>query len=78
MFKTLFKKQKPVKLGRWGHHNFNEIVKKIDMANCDSCGSCGKRNDTEINDSKKNNNTAKFINYKNFIMINDDIINMQI
>ena len=27
---------------------------------------------------KKNNNTAKFINYKNFIVINDDIINMQI
>ena len=53
MFKTLFKNKKPVKLGRWGHHNFNEIVKKIDMANCDSCGSCGKKNDTEINDSKK-------------------------
>ena len=76
MFKTFLKKQKPVKLGRWGHHNFNEIVKKIDMANCDSCGSCGEKNGIKIKVNEK-----KLLNQKNmkkFIIINDDIINIQI
>jgi len=36
MFKW-FKKAKPIPLGRWA---FEHVERKIDLANCDSCGTC--------------------------------------
>lgn len=73
MFKRLFIKQKPVKLGRWAHNKFDDIVKKVDLANCDSCGTCGKSTKIKIKVNEK-----KLINSKNikneFLICNDDII----
>lgn len=37
----IFKKIKPVHLGRWDTAKSNEaILRQIDLANCDSCGTC--------------------------------------
>ena len=45
MFLRIFKKQKPVPLGRWKVGEKQSIIdKKIDFANCDSCGVCDKKN----------------------------------
>ena len=41
MLARIFKKQKPLPLGRWAFNSFNETQRKIDLANCDSCGTCG-------------------------------------
>jgi len=38
MFLTrIFKRAKPIKLGRW---NYNNAERKIDLANVDHCGTC--------------------------------------
>lgn len=45
MFRFLLKKQKPTKLGRWSVEESMQVIeRKIDMANCDSCGICEKKN----------------------------------
>lgn len=46
-----FLRRKPIKLGRWERlkdKNLEQI--KIDLANCDSCGVCGKK---EIKNTQK-------------------------
>lgn len=42
MFRNILSKNKRIKLGRWNTHKKNEdIINQIDLANCDSCGTCG-------------------------------------
>lgn len=37
----LFKRVKPIRLGRWSTAKPNEaILRQIDLANCDACGTC--------------------------------------
>lgn len=63
MLRFLFKKQYPVKLGRWNIIYDNEIIdKKINWANHDHCGSdlCDKHFiSKKENDIKKENNMKK-------------------
>lgn len=35
-----FKQVKPVQLGRWAIGTSSSRARKIDLANCDSCGTC--------------------------------------
>lgn len=45
----IFKKIKPVHLGRWDTAKSNEaILRQIDLANCDSCGTCTVPNQKKI------------------------------
>ena len=37
MLRVLFKRTKPIKLGRWNYHNSE---RKTDLANIDHCGTC--------------------------------------
>ena len=47
MFRNIFRKSKNIKLGRWNTNKKSDTInRQIDLANCDSCGTCG------INDSK--------------------------
>ena len=40
---NFFRRQKPVKLGRWQTTDKKELIdRKIDLNNCDSCGTCGQ------------------------------------
>lgn len=41
MFLKLLKKTKKIRLGRWDtNSSLNTVQRKIDLANCDSCGTC--------------------------------------
>ena len=68
MFRRLFiKRIKPTELGRW---NYQAPMVKADLANCDSCGSCGLENrylekNNKENHSDKINEEAKIINENN-------------
>jgi|TARA_B100001741_G_scaffold283840_1_gene259041 ferredoxin len=59
MFKW-FKKSKPITLGRWAIQQ-QHITRKIDLANCDSCGVC-----PTIKPSLK-------LKYK-YMIVDDDIV----
>tara|TARA_B100001175_G_C19321174_1_gene547820 strand:+ start:85 stop:357 length:273 start_codon:yes stop_codon:yes gene_type:complete len=79
MFLKLFKKQKPTQLGRWAFNSITETQRKIDLANCDSCGSCGQKEYTKktvikVPETKlfKNKNNDKFL------LCGDDIIDFGI
>lgn len=79
MFLKLFKKQKPTQLGRWAFNSITETQRKIDLANCDSCGTCGQKEYTKntvikVPEKKlfKNKNTDKFL------LCGDDIIDFGI
>ena len=57
MFKRILKRNKPLLLGRWRvDENLIDINRKIDLANCDSCGTCSvpeyKQNKIEKNIDK--------------------------
>ena len=41
MLRRLFTKSKPNKLGRWQIADAAVQHRKVDLANCDSCGTCG-------------------------------------
>lgn len=41
MLRRLFTKNKPNKLGRWQIAEAAIQHRKVDLANCDSCGTCG-------------------------------------
>ena len=44
-----FKRQKPVKLGRWQRQTQQSVIdRKIDLNNCDSCGTCGQKEEVVI------------------------------
>lgn len=46
MFLTrVFKRTKPIKLGRW---NYNNAERKIDLANVDHCGTCELTQENKI------------------------------
>ena len=52
MFLRWFRKTKPVVLGRWALHTEKEkLLRKIDLANCDSCCVC--KGDFEIKPKEK-------------------------
>ena len=54
MFLTrIFKRTKPIRLGRW---NYNNVERKTDLANVDHCGMC---------DSKFNKIEEHFYDYQN-------------
>lgn len=41
MLLRLFKKTKKIRLGRWDTNvSLQTLQRKIDLANCDSCGTC--------------------------------------
>jgi hypothetical protein len=41
MFRNILRKSKNIKLGRWSTNKKNDdINRQIDLANCDSCGTC--------------------------------------
>jgi hypothetical protein len=45
MFRNFLRKNKHIKLGRWNTNKTNEnIDRQIDLANCDSCGTCDINN----------------------------------
>ena len=55
MFRNILSKSKHIKLGRWNTHKKNDaIIRQIDLANCDSCGTCGIQ-DYSNNENKKIN-----------------------
>ena len=84
MIRLLFKKQKPLLLGRWG---YSMIQTNIDFANTDNCGTCNlssiekhfkvKGNDVKslANKIKKENEEWKK-NRKKFYVVDDDIIDI--
>ena len=42
MFRNILRKSKNIKLGRWNTNKENDTInRQIDLANCDSCGTCG-------------------------------------
>jgi hypothetical protein len=41
----VFKRTKPIKLGRW---NYNNAERKIDLANVDHCGTCELTSENKI------------------------------
>ena len=61
MLKRILFKPKPIRLGRWKMEQSNKaLLRKIDLANCDSCGTCN------VTDVKKKCNK--------YIRIEDDIV----
>ena len=73
----IFKKQKPLPLGRWAFNSMTETQRKIDLANCDSCGTCGLEN------YKKNTIKVpekKLFDKKNekYLLCEDDIVDLGI
>ena len=74
MFRRLFiKRIKPTELGRW---NYQAPMVKADLANCDSCGSCGLENIYLAQKNKKNNVIKKhFENHSDKINEEAKIIN---
>jgi len=41
MFRYILKKKNPIRLGRWDTNKQQEAtLRLIDLANCDSCGTC--------------------------------------
>lgn len=47
MLRLLFKRTKPVRLGRW---NYSHAERKIDLANVDHCGTCDLKPHNKIKD----------------------------
>ena len=45
MLRLLFKRTKPVRLGRW---NYSHAERKIDLANVDHCGTCELTSENKI------------------------------
>ena len=74
MLRRLFlRKIKPTELGRW---NYQAPMVKADLANCDSCGSCGLENRYLEEKQKKNNVIKKhFENHSEKIKEESKIIN---
>tara|TARA_B110000008_G_scaffold278706_1_gene323296 strand:+ start:3628 stop:3897 length:270 start_codon:yes stop_codon:yes gene_type:complete len=75
----IFKKQKPVPLGRWALNSLNETQRKIDLANCDSCGSCGlkqykKKTTIKVSETKLFENKIS----DKYLLCEDDIIDFGI
>jgi len=75
----IFKKQKPTPLGRWALNSVRETQRKIDLANCDSCGTCGlenyKKQTIKVSENKlfgKNKTNDKYL------LCADDIIDLGI
>ena len=58
MIKRFFTKSKPIKLGRWAVDESQRLKNvKIDLANCDSWGTCGtttkvKKNKLKVSDKE--------------------------
>ena len=80
MLSRIFKKQKPIPLGRWAFNSLNETQRKIDLANCDSCGTCGledykKKTIIKVPESKL---LKKEETNDKFLMWEDDIIDLGI
>ena len=80
MLSKILKKQKPLPLGRWAFNSLNETQRKIDLANCDSCGTCGlehyeKKTIIKVPESKllKKKETSD-----KFLLCEDDIIDFGI
>ena len=65
MFSNIFKRSKPVVLGRWSTGTSLEIVeRRIAMAHCDNCGTCEI---PEIKPKIKNNP---------LVVLEDDVIDL--
>lgn len=66
MFRNIFKKSnKQLLLGRWKtNNNLIDINRKIDLANCDSCGTCN------VPDYKQS--------VEKMIVVDDDIVDINI
>tara|TARA_B100001142_G_scaffold70039_1_gene70284 strand:+ start:1314 stop:1604 length:291 start_codon:yes stop_codon:yes gene_type:complete len=84
MIRLLFKKQKPLLLGRWG---YSMTQKNIDFANTDHCGTCNlnsieqhftvKGNDVKEIANKINKENEEWKkNRKKFYRVDDDIIDI--
>ena len=84
MIRLLFKKQKPLLLGRWG---YSMIQTNIDFANTDHCGTCNlssiekhfkvKGNDIKEFANKINKENEEWKkNRKKFYRVDDDIIDI--
>lgn len=65
MFKNIFKRTKPVVLGRWSTGTSIEIVeRRIAMAHCDNCGTC------KIPEPKSKSK------YNPMVLLGDDVIDL--
>ena len=85
MIRLFFKKQKPIKLGRWG---YSMVTSNVDFANTDHCGICNL-NSIEKHFKVKGNDIKEFANKinkekmkngkkieKKFYRVDDDIIDI--
>ena len=69
MFKRILKRNKPLLLGRWRvDENLIDVNRKIDLANCDSCGTCSVP-------EYKQNNLIKTYGKNDKELLYDDNIN---
>lgn len=55
----------PPKLGRWQltENNSMQQIRKIDLANCDSCGTCTPQTGLGLQDASEENTEDEFIEY---------------
>lgn len=55
----------PPKLGRWQltENNSMQQIRKIDLANCDSCGTCTPQAGLELQDASEQDTDDDFIEY---------------
>ena len=58
MIRLFFKKQKPIKFGRWG---YSMVTSNVDFANTDHCGICNL-NSIEKHFKVKGNDIKEFAN----------------